>query len=210
MHSPKKFELDEIERDALIEVFNIGVGQAAAVMSRMVNEEVSLSVPSFVFTSLLAAAQNLMDDVGQRICGVSQRFKGTFDADAILMFPENKSLEIVRLMVGDDIPLDELTDMEQEALSEIGNIILNALIGSLANVFGSEFSCSLPEFRLGTGSEILQAGGWESDDATVLLLHIDFNLEKRQINGYVAFLLDVSSMQGLKESINRFIGNFRK
>lgn len=200
------FELNEIERDALTEVFNIGVGQAAAAMSQMVNEEVSLSVPRFVFTSRKAVAKTLTDDVGQRICGVSQRFQGTFDADAILMFPESKSLEIVRMMIGDDIPLEELTDMEQEALSEIGNIILNALIGSLANIFGCEFSCSLPVFHLGTSSEILQVDE-TSDNATVLLLHIDFNLEKRQINGYVAFLLDISSMQGLKDSINRFIGN---
>lgn len=200
------FELNEIERDALTEVFNIGVGQAAAAMSQMVNEEVSLSVPRFTFTSRKDAAKTLTDGVGQRICGVSQRFQGTFDADAILMFPESKSLEIVRLMIGDDMPLDELTDMEQEALSEIGNIILNALIGSLANVFGSEFSCSLPVFHLGTSNEILQVEG-ASESATTLLLHIDFNLEKQHINGYVAFLLDISSMQGLKDSINRFIGN---
>ncbi len=199
-------ELNEIERDALTEVFNIGVGQAAAAMSQMVNEEVTLSVPSVEFLSRSAVAKGLTQDVGQRICGVSQRFEGTFDADAILMFPESKSLEIVRMMIGEDIPLDELTDMEQEALSEIGNIILNALIGTLANVFGSEFSSSLPVFHLGTSSEILQVEQNTGDDF-VMLLHIDFNLEKHQINGYVAFLLDVSSIQGLKDSLNRFIGN---
>lgn len=199
-------DLNEIERDALTEVFNIGVGQAAAAMSQMVNEEVTLSVPSVEFLSRSAVARGLTQDVGQRICGVSQRFEGTFDADAILMFPESKSLEIVRMMIGEDIPLDELSDMEQEALSEIGNIILNALIGTLANVFGSEFSSSLPVFHLGTSSEILRVEQNTGDDV-VMLLHIDFNLEKHHINGYVAFLLDVSSMRGLKDSLNRFIGN---
>jgi chemotaxis protein CheC len=199
-------ELDEIERDALTEVFNIGVGQAACAMSQMVNDQVMLSVPSISFTSHATAARELTKDAGQRICGVSQRFHGTFDADAILMFPENKSLEIVRLMIGDEMPIEELTAMEQEALSEIGNIILNALIGTLADVFGSEFSSSLPEFHFGTSSEILQADSKDAGDL-VMLLHIDFRLETHQINGYVAFLLDVSSVQGLKGSISRFLGN---
>lgn len=199
-------ELDDIERDALTEVFNIGVGQAASAMSQMVNDRVAMSVPSIGFTSRITAASELTKDAGKRICGVSQHFHGTFDADAILMFPENKSLEIVRLMIGDEMPIEELTAMEQEALSEIGNIILNALIGTLANVFGSEFSSSLPVFHFGTSSEILQAERKDANDL-VMLLHIDLKLEKHQINGYVAFLLDVSSVQGLKGSISRFLGN---
>ncbi len=199
-------ELDDIERDALTEVFNIGVGQAASAMSQMVNDRVVLSVPSISFTSRVTAARELTKDAGQRICSVSQRFRGTFEADAILMFPENKSLEIVRLMIGDEMPIEELTAMEQEALSEIGNIILNALIGTLADVFGSEFSSSLPVFLFGTSSEILQAERKDASDL-VMLLHIDFRLETNQINGYVAFLLDVSSVRGLKDSIHRFLGN---
>lgn len=199
-------ELGDIELDALTEVFNIGVGQAASVMSQMVNDRVVLSVPSISFTSRTAAARELTKDAGQRICGVSQRFQGTFDADAILMFPENKSLEIVRLMIGDEMPIEELTAMEQEALSEIGNILLNALIGTLANVFGTEFTTSLPVFHFGTSVEILQSEHKAASDL-VMLLHIDFRLETHQINGYVAFLLDVSAVRGLKGSISRFLGN---
>jgi chemotaxis protein CheC len=39
----------------------------------------------------------------------------------------------------------------------------------------------------------------------VLMLHIDFVLEKHQIHGYVAFVLDVSALHDLKEQINRYI-----
>jgi chemotaxis protein CheC len=72
---------------------------------------------------------------GDRVCGVSQHYEGAFATEAILMFPEDKSLDIVRLMVGDAVPLQELTEMEQEAMSEIGNIILNSCVGTLANIF---------------------------------------------------------------------------
>lgn len=197
-------ELTDIQHDALVEVFNIGVGHAAATMSRMVTEEVTLSVPSIKFQSRWQAAEALGGGGTKRICAVTQRFTGPFSAEAILMFPEDKSLEIVRLMIGDQIPLDELTELEQEALSEIGNIILNSCIGTLANIFGHEFSSSLPVFHLGTSGELLNVEE-RREDHVVMLLHIDFILAKHEIHGYVAFLLDVSSIEGLKDSINRFL-----
>lgn len=197
-------DFNELEHDALIEVFNIGTGQAAAVLSQMLGDHIEISVPSINFISRAAAASMLTEDVGRRICGVSQSFEGSFNADAILMFPEEKGLEIVRLMVGSDISLEELTAMEQEALSEIGNIILNALVGTLANLLKWEFSCSLPHYHFGTSSEILCAGDVLKSDL-VMLLHIGLKLEFHQINGYVAFLLDVSSIQGIREGVARFL-----
>ena len=200
------FNLSELENDALIEIFNIGVGQAAASMSAIVNEAVHMSVPSISFINRAEAARLLgaKDDQSERICGVSQHYEGAFSTEAILMFPEDKSLEIVRLMVGESVPLKELTEMEQEAMCEIGNIILNSCVGTLANIFQRELHGSLPEYHVGTSDEILVASG-SQPDTVVLMLHIDFILEKHQIHGYVAFVLDISALHDLKEQINLYI-----
>lgn len=214
-------ELSALENDALIEIFNIGVGQAAASMSALVAEEVRMSVPSISFIGRAEAARLLGSRISTdadgrtaahaplaegagRICGVSQHYEGAFDTDAILMFPEDKSLEIVRLMVGESVPLEQLTDMEQEAMCEIGNIILNACIGTLANIFQQELRGSLPAYHVGTSDEILGVSAG-AGDSVVLMLHIDFALDKHQIQGYVAFVLDVSALHDLKEQINRYI-----
>jgi chemotaxis protein CheC len=200
--------LTELQHDALVEIFNIGVGQAAASMSGIVNEEVTMSVPSISFlnraeAALLLGGKNKQDQL-QRICGVRQHYEGAFQTEAILMFPEDKSLEIVRLMVGESVPLAELTEMEQEAMSEIGNIILNSCVGTLANLFQRELEGSLPVYHVGTSEEILSASG-SASDSIVLMLHIDFILEMHQIHGYVAFILDVSALHDLKEQINLYL-----
>lgn len=200
--------LTELQHDALVEIFNIGVGQAAASMSGIVNEEVTMSVPSISFlnraeAAMLLGGKNKQDQL-QRICGVSQHYEGAFETEAILMFPEDKSLEIVRLMVGESVPLAELTEMEQEAMSEIGNIILNSCVGTLANLFQRELQGSLPVYHVGTSEEILSASG-SAANSVVLMLHIDFILEMHQIHGYVAFILDVSALHDLKEQINLYL-----
>ena len=200
------FTLSELENDALIEIFNIGVGQAAASMSAIVNETVTMSVPSVSFINRAEAARVLDGKApeAETICGVSQHYEGAFSTEAILMFPEDKSLEIVRLMVGEAVPLKELTEMEQEAMCEIGNIILNSCVGTLANIFQRELHGSLPQYHVGTSDEILIASG-SQPDTVVLMLHIDFLLEKHQIHGYVAFVLDISALHDLKEQINLYI-----
>ncbi len=197
--------LSDIQHDALVEIFNISIGRAAAAMSSIVNEEITLAVPSFRFMTVSEAAEALCTGEGRRICGVTQSYKGTFDAEAILMFPEERSLEIVRMMVGESFPLEELSDLEQEAMSEIGNIILNACIGTIANIVGGKFTSTLPAFRLGTSREILHADDKSGDDY-VLFIYIDFIMEKREIHGYVAFLMNVPSIAGLLDSVDRFIG----
>lgn len=198
------FNLTELQHDALVEIFNIGVGHAARAMSEIVNEEVTMSVPSITFVNRADAGQMLGNRDGSRVCGVSQHYEGAFATEAILMFPEDKSLDIVRLMVGESVPLKELTEMEQEAMSEIGNIILNSCVGTLANIFSQELSGSLPAYHVGTSEQILCASGGAAD-AVVLMLHIDFILETHQIHGYVAFILDLSALHDLREQIDCYV-----
>jgi len=198
------FQLTELQHDALVEMFNQGVGQAAAAMSRIVNEEVTMSVPMVLFQSRSEVAKTLGSKEGRRICAIAQQFNGAFNTEAFLMFPEEKSLEIVRLMVGQSLSLEELSEMEQEAMSEIGNIILNSCMATLANASGRELQGSLPMYHVGTGDDILGRAG-KQWDGVVLTLKIDFNIERHHIYGYVAFLLDMPALQDLQHYIDGYL-----
>ena len=197
--------LTDLEHDALVELFNIGVGQAAAAMSEIVSETVAMSVPAISFLSRAAAAKLLASrSTGNgRLCGISQHYSGAFETEAILMFPEEKSQEIVRLMVGESMPLAELSAMEQEAMSEIGNILLNSCIGALANLLGRELHGSLPHYHVGYSEEVLAQAG--SDETVVLMLHIEFVIERQQIAGDVAFIMDMTALQDLKRHVAAFL-----
>ena len=197
--------LTELEHDALVELFNIGVGQAASAMSEIVNETVTMSVPAISFLTRASAAKLLASRSGGngRLCGISQHYSGAFETEAILMFPEEKSQEIVRLMVGESMPLEELSQMEQEAMSEIGNILLNSCVGALANIFERELNGSLPDYHVGYSEEMLSHSG---DGASmVLMLHIEFVIERQQISGDVAFIMDMSALEDLKSHVNSYL-----
>ncbi len=196
--------LTELQHDALTEIFNISIGRAAAAMGKIVHNEITLMVPRFEFLNVRDVAKTLGEFGDQRISSVSQKFNGPFSTEAILMFPEEKSLEIVRMMLGNDYPLSELSDLEQEAMSEVGNIILNACIGTIANISGQKFSSSLPEFRIGKSQNIL-CDNTPCDEDMVLFIHINFIITRQSIHGYLAFLMNLPSIDGLIKMVDRFL-----
>ena len=59
-------------------------------------------------------------------------------------------------------------------------------------------------YRVGTGDEILGSFGKEWN-GVVLTLKIDFNIERHRINGYVAFLLDLTALKDLRHYIDQYI-----
>jgi chemotaxis protein CheC len=197
-------ELSELQRDALVEAFNIGVGQAAASLASIVNEEVKLSVLTLQLIPRDEALKQFNFHNSDRICAVSQRFSGAFDAMGFLIFPEEQGLEVVRRMVGESLSLKELTELEQEAMSEIGNILLNACVGTLANLFQRPLNSTLPTYYLGSPQEVIGPQIGLNGEA-VLLLHIDLTLEQHEIQGFVAFLLSVDSIAALVGEIDRYI-----
>ncbi len=206
--SDKKPVLDEFYVDAVAEVLNVGMGSAAASLSEMINEEVILSVPSVEFVSHLAATKHIGDKAKTDVSGVHQNFKGAFSGDAVLLFPEDQSLELVRAVLQqDDMTLDDLTEMEQEAMTEIGNVILNACLCSMADMFGKEMQGEIPEFVHGSIAQVFSTEEDEdSTEAIVLLLNMDFSIDKKNIQGYVTFLMDVTEVKQFKANIQAFLG----
>lgn len=91
-------EMTPLELDALGEIFNISVGRAAASLSELTREVVSMSVPLVHIISPHKAVELLDPDNRLRITSVSQQFSGSFSGKALLMFPGSNSLEVVRVL----------------------------------------------------------------------------------------------------------------
>jgi chemotaxis protein CheC len=195
-------KLNELELDALSEVFNMGVGHAANALSQLAGEAVLLSVPHVQLLSKIEVVRQLGCGPDQRISAVRQAFSGEVITDAVLMFPADQSLLLVQIMVGEEVPLEQLGEMEQEALAEIGNILLNSVVASVADCLCIEFEGSLPLVELGVASDVLL--GQEAAEP-ILSVQIRFEIAARQIQGQLAFLLDMNSSGVLEQKVSRFI-----
>src|SRR6476620_8284714 len=195
--------LTDLERDALSEVSNIAMARAANSLRQMVEHQVLLSVPAVEILSQDQATQLVAKPDNPNLVAVRQDFSGAFAGRALLIFPEANSLELVRAVVGRQLPLEDIVDLEDEALAETGNIILNSWVATIANLLKRGLKMSLPVVIRGEGKYIFEPVGDRTN--FVLFLHIKFEISKIENGGYVALLMDIPSLDELRLLIADFI-----
>ncbi len=202
---PESVSLSDLERDALTEIVNIGVSRAASSLRKMIGDHVTLSVPSIDVVSQRRAARLISEREITELVAVRQGFSGPFSGRALLIFPETNSLELVRAVTGGELSPAEVIEIEHEALAETGNIILNGCLATMANMLKRSLSMTIPEVLRGTGAMLFEIDDDTPTDGLVLFLYIDFAVRKRDIRGYIAMIMDLPSLELLKDLLDEFI-----
>jgi chemotaxis protein CheC len=193
--------LSSIQKDTLCELFNISIGQSAATLGEMLHDEVLLSVPQVRFVTVNEVTDHLGKASTKMYC-IRQPFKGVFNGNALLIFPEEKSLYLVQALVGDLLTGSELADVRSDALQEVGNIVLNSCISSLAQMLETPFECGLATVDSGDTRKIL---GTRVQNHIVMLIHIRFALKQQNIEGFVVFVMNTTSYDELLRGVDNFI-----
>jgi chemotaxis protein CheC len=197
--------LNEMERDALSELVNLGVSRAASSLRVMVDQEILLSVPGVAVVPRSLAAQMIGERGKTKLVGVCQDFAGDFSGRALLVFPETKSLDLVRAITGGALPLEDIVALEHEALAETGNIILNNCLATIANSLQRTLRVSLPDIFRGDGMELFGSSSAPETNDVVLVLYINFTISHRDITGYIAMLMDLPAMRVLQELLQELV-----
>ncbi len=195
-------KFSDIELDALAETFNLSLGEAASMFSEMIRENIIISVPTVEILSRAVLLEQLQHQGSDRLCAIKQRFESSsdFNTSTLLLFPEQGTLELVRKMLGDSTPIEHITELEQDTLAEIGNIIMNGCMGSLANLFNNRMTGTLPDVSVSNTSDVLN--NYDLNEL-FLVAKISMSLSSTNITGLVLFIMDVNS-------INKFLGEVRK
>lgn len=196
-HDPR-VPLGDDESDAIAELFNIGMGAPAATLSEMIGEEVLLSVPALALSSRRRIAHDLAPEAAARVCAVRGSFTGPFTGEAMLVFPEQGTLSLVGRLVPVAPGTEAPGELERDALTEVGNIILNGCLASLSNLVEEEIDGALASFSTGKTAELIG-----SADDPVLFVRIDVALASGDARGQVLFLLDIASLDAFRQAIRR-------
>ncbi len=197
--------LEDMERDALTELVNIGVSRAAVSLRKMVGQQVLLSVPSLEVVSRTGAITLIREREYGQMVAVRQDFDGVFSGRALLIFPESNSLAMVRAVAGESLTEEEAAAIEDEALAETGNIVLNSCLATMANMLKQPLTMSLPEVIRSNGSLLFAPRSQDTEGGIVLFLYINFAINDHDIRGYISMLMDLPSIQALRLLIAEFI-----
>jgi chemotaxis protein CheC len=200
-------ELTQIQHDALVELLNIGFGRAGASLSQLTGHRVILEVPNVSvhpIGELNQALRNLVDD---QVASVHQIFSGPVAGDALLILDHHAAGMLKELLTNEpSLPLT-IDGSAREVLTEVGNILLNACLGTFGNLLKVHVSFSVPSLSLDTLHEIMNSLLVNREGLRyALVVHAGFKLRDAEVTGYLVIVLSVASLDRLIRAVESWEG----
>jgi chemotaxis protein CheY-P-specific phosphatase CheC len=201
--APAELPISPRYTDAFREIFNIGIGRAASALSKMVFETVKLSVPRLDILRLRQLAATLGETFEGDLALVKQDFSGAAMGTAYLLMSKDAGLKLVNALVRQgDADAESFGEGDKALLTEVGNILINALVGSMGNMLGIQFELGQPSCQLAK-SGVIQSDAKMKDSDFVLFVETLFLLPGRHIGGNLVILLGSSEMGAVLKGIDR-------
>lgn len=201
---------ETLKYDILKELFNISVGKAASILSEMINKRILLNVPNIEILGpkdVEFKIDNLIPKVLDGTLMVSSiSFKEKLTGQANLIFPAEKMRTFINLCLSQEETIGqndmEFTDIDFDIIKEIGNIILNSIIGGIGNNLGIELNYTLPEVKVFDRIDF-ENDIEKKDYLYILMLYITFNIDDIEIAGAIIINLTLESLNELINKINK-------
>lgn len=196
--------------DILKELFNISVGKAAGMLSEIVNKKILLDVPNVEILNIQEKNLKLDHYLPKMLDGTlmvsSITFKEQLKGKANLIFPAEQMRTFINLCLNqeeqDPCCCMDFTDIDFDIIKEIGNIILNSIIGEIGNYLNISLDYTLPEVKVFSRidfSRDIEKNGYRH----VLILYITFEIDGTKIEGAVVVDLTLRSLKELVNQIDK-------
>ena len=195
-------ELTAVQRDALVELINIGFGRAAASLSKLTGHRVQLEVPQIAMCPIEELSDYLRPVVQSEVATVHQIFSGPVAGDALLVLDQQSAAILNELLTNEPaLPLD-IDASAREVLTEIGNIVLNACLGTFGNLLKIQVSFSVPHLTLERLESVIgSVTVGQQGLRYALIVHAAFRLKNSSLTGYLVIVLGVASIDRLIRAV---------
>ncbi len=188
--------LADFQMDVLKEVGNIGAGNAATALSKLLDKPVDMQVPKVN----LLPFEEITDIVGgseQVVIAIFLRVVGDAPGNMFFVIQPTSAKRLLERIAGLELDSDQdsFSEMEFSALHEIGNILAGSYLSSLADFTKLSLQPTVPSLAVDMAGAILSFGlieyGAMGDHA--LLIDTKFLEGHDEVEGHFFLIPDPES-----------------
>jgi len=186
------------------ELLNIAFGRAAAPLAALMGRFVLLSPPQVSSVRRAQAVGWLEERFGSasHVHVVQQAFQPDLSGEAILVMRAERGAHAWGLFADpDDVPSDA---EEKDAALEIGNLLVGACIGRLAEQLGTSVRYTPPRLAL-FDRPLQELDVKRAPDAELLVIHTRFSVEGTCFESCLFLVLSQESMGWLGQTLDRML-----
>lgn len=197
-----QFQFSTEQKDALTEIINIGVGRAGAMLSDLVEQRIELRVPSVQMCDL-SEIGSVLGSRGEMLdTSIFQDFDGAVSGRTILAFPRESGLRLGQILGELGQTPDELDVDLIGILTEVGNILINGVMGSISNMFESTLAYTVPELSADVClTELARHPQAEKTQQTVIYSDAHFTVSGTQIQGSLLLIFNLPEIEHALQSL---------
>lgn len=192
-------QMSSLEIDTLREIGSIGTGNAATALSQMLGKEVRITLPEVRIMGYNEAIEWIGGPEAVT-AGVLVKMSG--DMGGIMLSVQKLELVniILETMLGKGIQsYEELAELEQSALIEIGNIMISAFVTALSGLAGINVNLTVPAFAVDMQGAILAVPMAEYGGMSDYLMTIggNFVCDGKEVPSHLLLSPDLRSLNFL-------------
>jgi chemotaxis protein CheC len=140
----KLLNLSAFEMDALREVGNIGVGNAATALSKILSRKISIFLPDTKFIPIKEFS-NEFGGAERIVTAIYLKIEGELHGEALFVFSHGNALKLMDLLNQKKIGTTKIVDeLGMSALKEMTNIFAGAYLNALSNLVNLKILPSIP------------------------------------------------------------------
>ncbi|MFX1337012.1 MAG: chemotaxis protein CheC [Promethearchaeota archaeon] len=208
-------ELTEIQKDALREVGNIGAGNAANALAKMINKRVDINIPSVEVVSIDQFAKK-MSKKNVKLFVSWSGVQGKTRATVLTLFKVPDITSLTSIIIGDNgkekIDLRKVNAVQDfpelyiDAMKELGHILASHYTTALGNLLNMRLMTEPPDISLDTGMKLFKILNEEIGLMKELSLVITTNviIKEFEIQGTFLFIPELETLQELLDTLSTF------
>lgn len=194
--------LNSIQIDVLREIGNIGAGNAATALSKMLSKRIDMDVPKVNILEFKDVA-DLVGGPEVAVVGIYFKVTGDITGSIMYLMDKKSSRHLTNLLMSREVEGDAMDEMEISALQEVGNILAGSYLSSLSSLTGLKLMVSVPSLASDMAGAILSVPvilfGEVGDK--VMLIETDFIEGLDHVKGNFFLIPDEASFEILLKSL---------
>jgi chemotaxis protein CheC len=201
------------ETDTLQEIMNIAFGRAASDLAEYIDIFVVLNPPQIKVLQSFDLPTYLNNEIKDydKVSVVEQNFWGKFKGNAFLVFPSGTGKRMISLFDSENKFFDSepTHELEKETFLEIGNILIGACIGKIAELLGDVTTYSPPRVVVENSLRGVVYDNLSDPDNLAIVLRTVFEFNEKNVSGYMFILTKQESFAWLKTAVHKFLDQYK-
>jgi len=196
-------DISELQIDCLRELANIGSGNAASSLSRMLGHTVNISVPD-VNVKGFNEAYEVFGGPETVMVGTLLMLSGSINGMMMFLMPIDVVCQLVNMLMFTDIKsYEEIDEMGFSVINEVSNIMSASFVTAVADMTDLPVDISPPEAALDMLGSIMSVPSiyFAKMSDTLLLIQNELEIEGKKASTSLLFLPDMPSLEKLITSL---------